>query len=353
MAQILSRVPLTVTDLTLLVVKGAQGSGLAGRRLVFTLDAGAAWSGSAVLKINTGAPGQAVSLTNIPYLNASTGATVSAGTAITTTGGYIVADTYNGYDVYVAYTHTSGSAVVTVLTEDAGTGDATNIGDATANSLAVTTNATVGGTLAVTGALTATAGMTAAGDVSTSKTISSATPSTERLTQSEITLSATSIAVSGSLAGVRGGITVSSGKTFTEGFLYGTQGKVTLSGTMHEGAAARIAGVIGQVDLASGTVTSGQVSGVWADIQSTAPTLTDPSEINLIRATNSMAGTSAVNAVLFAYGRASLFAQLGADGGAANVAYWGTVAPTSLAKSLKINGPDGVDYYIGLYSAAS
>lgn len=32
---------------------------------------------------------------------------------------------------------------------------------------------------------------------------------------------------------------------------------------------------------------------------------------------------------------------------------WGAVAPATLAKSLKILGPDGSPYYIGLYSAAS
>ena len=143
-------------------------------------------------------------------------------------------------------------------------------------------------------------------------------------------------------------MTVPTAKTLTEGFLYGTQGKVTLTGTINEGAAARIAGVLGQVDLSTGTVTAGQVSALWGDFQGT-PTMTTPAQVNIIRATNSSNAT--VNAVLMAYGKASYFATFGADGG--SVAYFSAVAPTSLAASLKVVGPNGTTYYVGLYSAAS
>lgn len=154
MAQILAQVALTATDTALLLVSRAAGAGVAGRQIAVSLDAGNAWTGSAVVKVNTAPPGQAVSLSNVAYINAATGVTISAGTPITAVGGYIVPDTQNGYDLYLAYTHTSGSAVVVVLTEDAGAGDSTDIGDATANSLTVTNNETVGGTLGVTGATT-------------------------------------------------------------------------------------------------------------------------------------------------------------------------------------------------------
>lgn len=194
------------------------------------------------------------------------------------------------------------------------------------------------------------AGAINAASESLATTITSATPATQRLLLSEITCTpATTFAVAagGSLAGVRGSVVVSSGKTFTDGFLYGTQGKVTLNGTMDETSAARIAGVIGQVDLSTGTVTDGQVSAVWGDFQGT-PTLTDPTQVNILRATNSSNAT--VNSVLFAYGAASLFAQIGADGGPP--AYFGATAPTGLAKSLKIT-VQGTNYYIPLYTAAS
>lgn len=366
MATILSQVPLTATA-DVLLVSAAQGHGPAGWRLGFL---GASWTGSVVLKADMGAPGQAQSLTTIPFITESTGATNTAGTAITATGNYLVQPNYCGYDLYASYTHTSGSCVVTTQTQDGATasGDLTAANlDGSASQNTFGANVPYTGTYAfpgsVTGAFNGTLGATTpaavtgttgtfTGDVSVSKTISSATPSTERLTLSEVTLSGTTIAIAagGSIAGVRGAITIPTGKTFTEGFLYGTQGKVTLVGTINEGAAARIAGVLGQVDLSTGTVTAGQVSALWGDFQGT-PTMTTPDQVNIVRATNSSNAT--VNAVLMAYGKASYFATFGADGGAANVAYWGTVAPTSLAKSLKILGPDGTPYYIGCYSAAS
>jgi hypothetical protein len=401
---ILAQVPLTASGNVLLVAT-AQGCGPAGWRVTFL---GASWTGSVVLATDRAAPGQAQSLTNIAYLTASTGATNTAGTAITASGDYIIPASSCAYDLYAVYTHTAGSCAVKVLTEDAGSGGdgltaAEVDGSASQNvfgaAVPYTGAYTFPGALAITGALTGVTSLTMAGAlsgvttgafsgvitstnatassststgaivtagglgvakdsyfgglVSVASTISSTTPSTTRLTQSEVTLSGATIAVAGggSIAGVRGAITVNAGSTFTEGFLYGTQGKVTLAGTMNEGAAARIAGVIGQVDLSTGTLTDGQVSAIWGDLQGN-PTLTDPSQLNLIRATNST--TSGVaNAVLFAYGKATYFATFGADGGAGNVAYWGTAAPTGLAKSLKIFGPDGVAYYIGCYSAAS
>lgn len=187
--------------------------------------------------------------------------------------------------------------------------------------------------------------------ISTSETISTATSDTVRLTRSEVTITPPttfSVNAGGSIAGVRGAVTLTAGKTFTDGFLYGTQGKVTLAGTMNETSAARIAGVIGQVDLASGTVTDGQVSAVWADVQATSPTLTDASQINVLRVTNSTSST--LNAMAFFYGQASYFATMGRDGG--DPTYFGATAPTGLAKSLKVK-VGSTDYYVPLYTAAS
>ena len=182
-------------------------------------------------------------------------------------------------------------------------------------------------------------------------TITATTSATSRLTQSEVTITPTttfSVTGGGSIAGTRGGVTVTAGKAFTDGFLYGSQGKVTLAGTMNEGSAARIAGVLGQVDLASGTVTKGQVSCLWGDLQATSPTLTDPSQINIIRATNSTSST--VNAMLMNYGKASYFMTCGADGAAP--AYIAATSPSTFAKSLKIS-IQGTDYWIPLGTTAS
>lgn len=201
------------------------------------------------------------------------------------------------------------------------------------------------------GAITFYGAATGLTGASVASTITSATPATTRLTQSEITCTpATTFAVAsgGSLAGVRGGVTISASKSFTDGFLYGAQGKVTNNGTMAEASAARIAGVLGQVDLAAGTITAGQVSCLWGDFQGSTPTLTVPDQINVLRLTNSI-GTGTINAAIFVYGAMSYLMELGAASGPA---YFGASAPTTLAKSLKIK-VGGVDYYIGLYTSAS
>lgn len=243
-------------------------------------------------------------------------------------------------------------------------GDWTVNGDWTFNGSVIDTGTTlvsptISGTVAGGASYTAptltapvvTGGATVSGVVAETNTVTSATPSTTRYLHSAVTLTpASSIAVAagGSIAGVRGEVTLTTAKTFTDGFLYGVQGKFTLNGTMNETSAARIVGVLGQVDLASGTVTDGQVSAVWADMQATSPTLTDPSQINVLRVTNSTSST--LNAMAFFYGQSSYLFTCGRDGG--DPTYFGAAAPTSLAKSLKVK-VGSTDYYIGLYSAAS
>lgn len=127
MASILAQVPLTATA-DVLLVASAQGKGPAGWRLGFR---GTGWTGSLVLKANMAAPGQAQSLTSIAFITESTGATNAADTAITADGAYIVQPDYCAYDLYAVYTHTAGSCVVTVQTQDG----ATPTGDLTAANL--------------------------------------------------------------------------------------------------------------------------------------------------------------------------------------------------------------------------
>ncbi len=119
-----------------------------------------------------------------------------------------------------------------------------------------------------------------------------------------------SVASTGSIAAIRGGITVSASKTFAEGFLYGVQGKATLAGLIAEGAAARITGVLGQTDLSTGTVTLGQVSALWADLQGN-PTLTVNDEVYALRVTNSMSSLKKAEAMAFFYGAADFCFEFG------------------------------------------
>jgi hypothetical protein len=156
---ILSQVPLTASG-NILLVATSQGAGPAGWRVTFL---GSSWTGSVVLANNRGAPGQAVSLTNIAYLTASTGATNTAGTAITSSGDYIIPLSSCVYDLYAVYTHTSGSCAVKVLTEDAGGSSGDGItaaevdGSASQNTFGAavpyTGAYTFPGALAITGAL--------------------------------------------------------------------------------------------------------------------------------------------------------------------------------------------------------
>jgi hypothetical protein len=183
------------------------------------------------------------------------------------------------------------------------------------------------------------------------RTITDAAPSTQRLIRGEVTLTpatAVAVAAGGSIAGVRGGITVTAGKSFTEGFLYGAQGKVTLAGTIAEGAAARIAGCLGQVDLSSGTVTLGQVCAVWGDLQGN-PTLTVNDQVYVGRFTNSMGAGKKAQAFQLLYGAADFFLEAGADGGTAD---WVVVAAVGGSQShkLKVNVM-GTTFYIPLNTA--
>lgn len=164
-----------------------------------------------------------------------------------------------------------------------------------------------------------------------------------------------------SLAATSGEIDLSAGKTITDGFFYGTRGKfVGTTGTFNQTSAGRITGVIGQVDLGTMVITSGQVSGVWADMQGSGPTLTSD-EIYPLRVSNSLGALAKVDALAFFVGHADAalsFSDLGngssgdfvidASGtGAGQCAQTGGVVFT---KTLKIVA-DGTTYYIGLCTA--
>jgi hypothetical protein len=142
-----------------LLVNGAERGGVGPTILTFT---GASWTGSAVLKINTALPGEAVSLATVAYKNRATGITVAAGTAITADA--VVEVGQNGRDLYVTYTHTSGtcavvslpapmnSAVPNPIDVDVAAVDTLTVDTlATIAALTVTGAATIGTTLGTTG----------------------------------------------------------------------------------------------------------------------------------------------------------------------------------------------------------
>jgi len=194
-------------------------------------------------------------------------------------------------------------------------------------------------------------------------TLTAASLNTTRAIYSRLTLSPTSnsvvIPASGSVAGLRGEINVASGKTVTDGFLYGVQGKGVLLGTMNGASALRLTGLIGQVDTTGGTLTgpNNQVSGVWADLQGNATV--GITEMYPLRVSNGMSvsppalglfighATAALEVSDLGNGSSGDFVISASGTSAGQCAQTGGVVFT---KTLKIVA-DGTTYYIGLCTA--
>ncbi len=107
----------------------------------------------------------------------------------------------------------------------------------------------VAGTLAVSGKLTAAYTGTAAA-ASTHRAITGAATTYTSMT-------------SGNLVGVRGSITMG-GACSSTAYLYGAQGKAITGANTFSGTA--LAGVYGQIDVSSGTISSGHVAAIQANI---------------------------------------------------------------------------------------
>lgn len=97
----------------------------------------------------------------------------------------------------------------------------------------------------------------------------SATPATERAIRGEYTLSGTPIVIqaNGSIAGVRGAVTLNTGKTINGGFLYGTQGKIIADGATINVGSGHVAGVYAQMSANGATMTSGHIAIIVASGQ--------------------------------------------------------------------------------------
>ena len=183
--------------------------------------------------------------------------------------------------------------------------------------------------------------------------VSTTNPSTVRQVYGKLTLNyAGNVTVgggTGSVAGVRGEISGATGTTLKDGFYYGAQGKFTLGGsTIQETSAARYAGVLAQLDVSSGAMTSGQLSALWADMGSTAAGAFAP-ETNVIRAQNTTA--QAVNAILYGYGKATYGLDL-SDNGGGWLSTTGTAGATATKGWLKVN-INGATRYIPLTDSVS
>jgi hypothetical protein len=198
----------------------------------------------------------------------------------------------------------------------------------------------VTGLLTVVGAITATTG-----DVSVAKTDTSATPATERLVLSELTLTpATTLAVAanGSLAAVRGCTTLTTGKSITGGFLYGTQGKLVLDGATVAVGSGHIAGVYGQMSAAGATFTSGHIAPIISCGQSLPAGIAD-----MIYCENN--DVTKLHAIIEAIANADFVVDATSEDG--NSAYLVGTAGASASKYMRVK-LSGTEYRIALLAAA-
>ena len=176
----------------------------------------------------------------------------------------------------------------------------------------------------------------------------SATPGTVRSITGEISNTATDM-TSGNLVGVRGAVTVPTGKTVSGGFLYGLQGKMIVAGTIS--GSAWCPAIFGQLDISAATLGGGQIACLWGDAGATGPSET-VANFNMIRLTNTTATTA--NAMISTYGKASFWMD-GQLNGSAWYATSGT-SSGSAGDTSKCNAPkvlkgqmDGVPIFIPVF----
>ena len=154
------------------------------------------------------------------------------------------------------------------------------------------------------------------------------------------------IAASASVASVRGASTVASGTTLAGGFLYGTQGKFTLAGTVSGSIWA--SGLLGQLDISAATLTSAShVTPIWSDAGDTAPSGACAFCDSLVL-TNTTAAT--FNSLIYGYSKATRLMDLTDNGGGYIIL--GSGASSAVSGYLKIK-VSGVDVYLRYYAGAS
>lgn len=197
------------------------------------------------------------------------------------------------------------------------------------------------------------AAINASGVIIATDTVSITAPPTTRELYGKVNItfagSVTPGAGTGSLAGVRGEVSIGATTTASDGFYYGTQGKAIMAAgsVMSQVSATRICGVLAQLDLSGvPTLTSGQISALWADWGATATTPVT-AEANLIRGENTTAAV--INSLFYLYGKSTYIFDL-SDNSQGTIVI-GT-PPTTLSGSLKIHANGNVRY-IPLYTNAS
>jgi hypothetical protein len=180
------------------------------------------------------------------------------------------------------------------------------------------------------------------------KTLNSGSQATLRLTDSELTLGYQgSTTVSGSVAALRGNITIAHGTTIAgASYVYGTQGKLTIAGT-HSGSAEVSAGLVGQLDLSAAQGATAPLAAIWADCGATMSSAMGASAANIDGAVVYNTTGTKINAALRIDTNSAYFLDLSDEGGGHGAGNWiiATAKGSGWNKSLKIK-LDGTDYYI-------
>lgn len=176
------------------------------------------------------------------------------------------------------------------------------------------------------------------------RTITGASLPTTRLLEENITLTpATTVTVgTGSVVGVRGLVTVSSGKSLTGGYLYGSQGKAILDGATVAVGSAHVAGVYAQMSAAGATFTSGHIAPLMSVGQSLPAGIAD-----MIYCENN--SPNKLNAILEAVANADFVVDATSED--SNSAYLATTAGTTASKYMRVR-LSGTEYRIELLAAS-
>lgn len=148
------------------------------------------------------------------------------------------------------------------------------------------------------------------GPITIASSVSSTTPGTVRSVIGSMTETAT-VMTSGNLVGVRGSVTFVGA---SGGFLYGTQGKVTATGTLS--GSSWTTGIFGQLDISSTTINAGQTAAIWGDYGTSSGTISDATGMRGVSMTNTTAAV--LNAQDYRYGNATYLQELTGAGGTLN-----------------------------------
>ena len=236
-------------------------------------------------------------------------------------------------------------------------GGATLDNNASADILDITeATVRVTGILDVTGATTTASNVTVStGVIAQTQTISTDALGTVRGVYGYVTTAGDGAISGGNTVGVRGYNVLSGIISAGGAYLYGTQGKLGVTGTMNH-ADSRLCAMLAQIDGTSGTFTAGQMSGLWVDV--TGITGAGGGQFNLIRLTCSNGTTP--NSLIYAQSDATYFMDLGYPSGdtTSYIVAAGTGANSAAvstggvaAKVLTVNLTNDGVYYIPLFSS--